>query len=136
MLFITPFIGWFVSGVIKFIINYLKHGKNAKKMVGNGGFPSTHTTVVVSTTAAIGFQGGFDTDIFALGVAFCFIVMLDAMGIRRALGEHAKDINNLNALKGNSSYKQHREKQGHSRIEVLGGIGVGIIVGWIVSLLF
>ncbi|QQZ62142.1 divergent PAP2 family protein [Paenibacillus sonchi] len=135
MLFLVPFIGWLCSGIIKYCVNTIRHGANAKHMVGNGGFPSTHTTVAVSTTAAIGFSSGVNTEMFALGVAFSFIVILDATGIRRALGDHARNLNEINTSTGSQLNRKHRESQGHTRLEVLGGIFVGIVVGWIASVL-
>lgn len=135
MYFIIPIVSWFISGIIKFIINYVKYGKDAKKMVGNGGFPSTHTTVVVSTTTAIGITKGFSTDIFGLAVCLCIIVIIDAMGIRRALGNQAKSLNELLAMNNYGNTLKHRESQGHTKGEVIGGIILGVIVGFAYSLL-
>ncbi|MGZ9586204.1 divergent PAP2 family protein [Paenibacillus marinisediminis] len=130
MYFIVPILSWFISGILKLSINYIRYGSDAKKMIGNGGFPSTHTTVVVSTAAAIGFTKGFDTDIFGLAVCLCVIVIIDATGIRRALGNHAKSINELTLMNGVSG-KKHRERQGHSKEEVIGGIILGVIIGYL-----
>ena len=47
---VAPFIGWLVSGCLKFAINYIRFGKDAKSRIGNGGFPSTHTTIMTTTT--------------------------------------------------------------------------------------
>ncbi|MEK8131064.1 divergent PAP2 family protein [Paenibacillus filicis] len=133
MLFLAPFLGWLCSGILKYILNFVKYGAKARSMVGNGGFPSTHTTVAVSTTAAIGFSSGIDSGLFALGVAFSFIIIIDATGIRKALGEHAKNLNHINSS-SNVVFKTHRESQGHTRTEVLGGVGLGVIVGYMTSL--
>lgn len=130
MLFIVPFLGWFISGSIKFLINYLNHGSKAKELVGNGGFPSTHTTIVISTTTALGFKNGFDSDLFAIGICLSLIIVMDAMGIRKALGSHAKNINSINNTLSISDMK-HREKQGHTSFEILGGVLVGGIIGYI-----
>ena len=35
---ILPFIAWVASGVLKFLVNYLRSGKDAFRLVGNGGF--------------------------------------------------------------------------------------------------
>lgn len=64
-------------------------------MVGNGGFPSTHTTVMVTTVFSIGLQEGFTHPVFGLGVAVTFIIMFDATGLSRAVSNHAAALNEL-----------------------------------------
>lgn len=130
---IAPVVGWLASGTIKFIINYARYQKDAFRHIGNGGFPSTHTTVVMTTVMMIGFLSGFNSAAFGLGVAFLTITIIDATGIRRALGKHAEHINK-HIIKPQEG-KALREKQGHNRIEVLGGIILGTIVGYILNLI-
>ncbi|UUZ86553.1 divergent PAP2 family protein [Paenibacillus sp. P26] len=69
----------------------------------------------------IGFDQGWGTPLFGLAVALTYIVMIDAVGIRRAVGESAKRINALSreiAAAGEAG--PLRERQGHTRVEVLG----------------
>ncbi|MCX7569685.1 divergent PAP2 family protein [Tumebacillus sp. DT12] len=130
---ILPLVGWFVSGVTKFLINTIRFGREeGKKRAGNGGFPSTHTTTVTSPVAYIGWMEGVNTPMFSLGVAFLMITIIDATGIRRAIGEHAKRINQQNPDTGMALL---RESQGHTRIEVLGGLVLGILIGYAAYLL-
>ncbi len=124
---ILPIVGWFVSGVTKYTINTLRYGRSAaKQRVGNGGFPSTHSTVVATPLAYIGFVEGVNTPIFSLGLALLMITVIDATGIRRALGEHAK---RLNKLSQGEEQKALRESQGHTYFEVAGGIVLGTCIG-------
>ncbi|NOV00269.1 divergent PAP2 family protein [Paenibacillus planticolens] len=118
----APFLGWLISGCLKFAINYIKFGSEAKKRIGNGGFPSTHTTIVTTTVALIGLNEGFTSAIFGLGVTFLLIVVIDAIGLRIAVGKHAISINKLNANKA------LRESMGHTRLEILGGLILGSII--------
>ncbi len=79
----------------------------------------------------IGLKHGFNSDIFALAAIVSSIVMYDAMGIRRAAGEHAK-ILNLIVSKDNTfklDNKKLKELLGHTPFEVLGGLILGIIIG-------
>lgn len=126
--FIAPLIGWFVAGVLKFIINYIRYGKEARSRVGNGGFPSNHTTIVTTVTMLIGFSEGFTSPIFGLGVAVIMIVIIDASGLRRHVGYHAES---LNKLVGNENGKKHRESMGHTKVEVLGGLVLGTLLGYL-----
>lgn len=128
-----PFIAWFVSGTLKYAVNRVRHGRNARKLIGNGGFPSTHTSVVSSVAMLIGFDQGWGTPLFGLAVAVTYIVMIDAVGLRRAVGETAKRINALTLETAASSGVRLRERQGHTRLEVLGGLAVGTLLGWAAS---
>jgi len=126
---VAPFIGWLVSGCLKFAINYIRFGKEAKSRIGNGGFPSTHTTIMTTTTVLIGWNDGFFSQVFGLGIAVILIVVIDAAGLRRAVGYHAVSLNQL------KSELQHRESIGHTKIEILGGLFLGVILGTIIYLL-
>jgi acid phosphatase family membrane protein YuiD len=124
MLYIlAPFLGWFVSGCIKFAINYAKYGTEANKKIGNGGFPSTHTTLITTTVTLIGWNEGFTSAVFGLGVTVLYIVIIDATGLRRAVGKQAAAINKL------SSDKALRESMGHTSFEILGGLVLGCLLG-------
>jgi acid phosphatase family membrane protein YuiD len=129
---LLPLIAWLLSGTLKYAVNRVRYGGEARRLIGNGGFPSTHTSVVTSVTALIGFDQGWGTPLFGLAVAISYIVMIDAVGIRRAVGENAKMINRL-MLDASAGKIRLRERQGHTRPEVLGGAAVGILLGWLAS---
>ncbi|MBN2980670.1 MULTISPECIES: divergent PAP2 family protein [Cohnella] len=129
--FFAPVIGWIIAGVIKYLINYIRHGKEAKRLIGNGGFPSNHTTTVTSVTALIGFQEGLSSPVFGLGIAVILIVIFDATGLRKYVGQHAESINKFIKDTG----VRHRERVGHTKFEVIGGLTVGTGVGYILHLL-
>jgi acid phosphatase family membrane protein YuiD len=130
---IIPIIAWVTSGCLKFAIHFLRHGKHARDHIGNGGFPSTHTSVITSITMLIGFSAGWDSPLFGLGIAVMMIVIIDATGVRRAVGENSRWINLLSRRHSDDEASMLREKQGHTKIEILGGLFVGTIVGWIAS---
>ncbi|EIW19067.1 hypothetical protein SAMN04515679_3589 [Pelosinus fermentans] len=126
---VIPVIAWFAAGTVKFIINYIHFRKEAVTLIGNGGFPSTHTTVISSTVFFIGLSEGINQPIFSLGVAVLMITMFDAMGIRRALGKQAVMINQH--IVPHQNAKPLRERQGHTFIEVLGGLVVGFVLAFL-----
>ena len=129
--FIAPIIGWFASGTIKYIINYFRYGGKAKEHIGTGGFPSTHTTVITSPTVLIGLKEGFTSPIFGLAVAVMIIVIMNATSLRREVGKHAEILNKIiNKERSNTdnSFIKQREKVGHSWIEIIGGLVLGIIL--------
>jgi acid phosphatase family membrane protein YuiD len=126
---LAPFLGWFFSGVTKFLINYLRYGSisMAKSRMGNGGFPSTHASIMSTTTTLIGWEVGIMTPIFGLAIAVTYIVIIDATGLRRHVGYHAEALNKSNQT------LNLRESMGHTKAEVAGGIALGMLLG---SLLF
>ncbi len=41
----APFIAWFVTGVLKFLVNYVREKRLAVDLVGCGGMPSNHASI-------------------------------------------------------------------------------------------
>ena len=126
---ITPILAWFVAGTVKFIVNYIRFRSEAANLIGNGGFPSNHTTVISSVVFLIGFTEGMATPIFGLGVAVFMITIIDAMGIRRAVGKHAAMINQY--VVPETSATLLRERQGHTPVEVMGGLALGFLMAFV-----
>jgi uncharacterized protein len=133
---ITVLIAWLLAQSLKVPIFYLlKHRWNWALLFSTGGMPSSHSALIVSATAAIGLNFGFDTPLFALAVAVAMVVVYDATGIRRQAGLHAQKINILidELLKGHPiSDKQLKEVLGHSPLEVVGGVVLGIVIALLV----
>jgi hypothetical protein len=123
---LTPFLAWLTTGIIKFFINSLKAKKLAFELIGYGGLPSNHSAIVSSMAALIGLKAGIDQPAFGVAVTLAFIVILDAGSLRRQIGKHAVEINQLSS--GSKNYQRLRERMGHTRVEIFAGIVVGIIV--------
>ncbi|MEB2332707.1 MAG: divergent PAP2 family protein [Anaerolineaceae bacterium] len=129
---IAGLIAWILAQVIKLPLDYLRTRKwNWSLMLTTGGMPSSHSALMTATTLAIGLYHGFANPLFALGIAITMIVTYDAAGVRQQAGIHAKRINVLfdELLKGHIfSEKDLREVLGHTPLEVIGGIILGIII--------
>ena len=129
---IAGLIAWLLAQIIKLPLNYFYTGKwNWALLLTTGGMPSSHSSLMTGTVFAIGLYHGFDNPIFALGVAITMIVTNDAAGVRRQAGIHAQRINLLfgELLNGHPvSEKDLREVLGHTPLEVMGGILLGLIV--------
>ena len=124
---VTPFIAWFVAGSLKFVINSLITKKAATELIGYGGLPSNHSTIVCSMAALIGLREGLDNPAFGVAITLAFIVMLDAASLRRQVGKHASALNQLNR-DDNPAAPQLRERMGHTPVEIAAGIVVGVLV--------
>lgn len=129
---LTPFLAWLVAGVMKFSINSIKAGKPAFGLIGYGGLPSNHSSIVSSMAALIAFKEGIGHPAFGVAVTLAFIVMLDANSLRRQVGRHAEAINRL--ADGQAEHQTLRERMGHTRLEIGAGIVVGIAVAAVVKL--
>ena len=133
---IAVLIAWLLAQSLKVPIFYLqKHRWNWALMFSTGGMPSSHSALIVSAAASIGFNIGLNSPLFALAVAIAMIIVYDATGIRRQAGLHAQKINILidELLKGHPiSDKQLKEVLGHSPLEVVGGVVLGIAVAFLV----
>jgi acid phosphatase family membrane protein YuiD len=130
---IMPFFAWLVAGSSKFIINSIKAKQWAFGLIGYGGMPSTHSAIVSSMAALIAFKEGVESPALGVAIALAFIVLLDASSLRNQVGKQAKAINLLNQQNDTVDL---RERMGHSKLEILGGIVVGMITAYIVHLVF
>lgn len=139
--------GWFCAQIAKLMINFLLSREwNLERLWGAGGMPSAHSSMVCALTVSIARFYGVNTPVFALAVIFAFVTMYDAMGVRRETGEHAKLLNKyLNQIEMKNADKDGdgipegkmdeidlKEYIGHTPLEVLGGVLMGILVGIII----
>lgn len=127
---ITPVLTWMVVGPIKFLISSVRYRRWAFDLVGNGGFPSNHSAVVSSMATLIALREGTGHPAFGVAVTLAFIVMIDANSLRQHVGRHAVTLNRLN--EGKEDYVILRERMGHTRFEIAGGILTGIGMGFLI----
>jgi uncharacterized protein len=124
--------GWLLAQILKIPTEYLRSRRWLWIMFfAAGGMPSSHTALMVSGTLAVGLYHGFDNPIFGVAVAITMIIAHDAAGVRRQAGKHAERINLLfdELLKGHMwSENELKEVIGHTPLEVIGGIILGLLV--------
>lgn len=123
---------WLIAQGLKPPMEYLRSGKwKWHMLLSAGGMPSSHSALLVGATHGIGLFIGFDSPIFALAVAVTMIVVYDAAGVRRQAGMHAERINVLfdELLSGHIwDTNELREVLGHTPLEVVGGVLLGVVV--------
>ena len=130
---ITPFFAWLVAGSTKFAINTIRAKHLAFDLIGYGGLPSNHSSIVSSAVAIIAFKKGFQEPALVVALALAFVVILDASSLRKQVGEHAKAIN---VMDKNRVGNPLRERMGHSGLEILAGMATGIASAWCVHWVF
>lgn len=131
----TAFTAWTVAQILKSITAYYKHSEFKKeRLVGAGGMPSSHTSLVVSLATAVGIKEGWNSAIFAVALILAGIVMYDAAGVRQAAGKQAKVINKLvKEVRAEHTIREDRLKEllGHTPLEVLAGALLGMVMAYL-----
>jgi hypothetical protein len=137
---IAALIAWGIAQTIKLPLEYLQtHRWTWALLVQAGGMPSSHSALVVGITHGIGLTVGFNSPLFALAFAMSMVVIYDATGIRRQAGKHAELINAMiNDLAAGNPLKEEqlREVLGHTPLEALGGILLGLVVAQLTWMLW
>ena len=128
--FMSWLVACLVSQGIKMVLGALRLKRfDFRWLIGTGGMPSTHAAGVTALSAAIGFRSGFDSPLFAASVAFTVITLFDAQGVRRWSGRQAQVLNKMMEdmyFKRRIQEQRLKELLGHTPIEVLAGMGVGL----------
>jgi len=127
----TPLLTWMVVGPIKFLISSVRLRRWAFDLVGNGGFPSNHSAVVSSMATLIALREGMDHPAFGVAATLAFIVMIDANSLRQHVGRHAVALNRLHD--GKLEHVVLRERMGHTKVEIAGGVLTGIGMGFLIN---
>lgn len=142
--FLSCIFSWFGAQFIKTLIKLLC-GKihSLKELIElllwrTGGMPSSHSAIVVGLTTSIGFNSGVLSDVFILSICFTLVVIRDAVGVRRSSGIQAKVLNEIGQELSNKeiiNFKQIKEIQGHTPLEVIVGCLLGFFIGIAFSVL-
>ena len=131
-------LGWFVAQSLKLILTLIVEKRlDWTRMYGLGGMPSSHTSVVVSVTVAVGIRMGFNSALFAISLALALITITDAMGVRRQAGKQAAVLNRvvqeLVENGGDLPEETLKELLGHSPLQVFVGALLGLVIALITA---
>ena len=131
-------LSWFVAQATKVVLTLIVEKRlDLSRMTGLGGMPSSHTSVVVSVTVAVGIRMGFNSAMFAISAAMALITMTDAMGVRRQAGKQAQVLNRvvqeLVENGGDLPEETLKELLGHTPLQVFVGGVLGLIIAIIAA---
>ena len=125
---------WFIAQLIKVLINLVIHKKLIwERLIGDGGMPSGHSATVSSLAVFTALSCGTGSFQFAVTLILAIIVCHDAMGVRREAGKQAVVLNELirafDELGSTEKLPEVKLKEfvGHTPVQVMAGILVGII---------
>lgn len=143
---ISALLANFLAQVLKPLFHYLRTGEAKYSLfVESGGFPSSHTSMVVALTLAIALKEGFTSNIFYISFVFSLITIYDAANVRYYAGQNIAvtkqlilDIETLMQTKLSDPVylKKIKTVLGHQWVEVFGGVILGLVVPSILYFVF
>lgn len=134
---IVPIVAWVVGQVCKFCFYALQGNFNKKYLYSSGGLPSTHSAIVGALAVTALIEGGVNSPGFGISAILLLIVMIDAVNVRRAVGENRQALRTLYRL---VPLARQRTKDddvldgsaalGHTPAEVVVGAALGAITAY------
>lgn len=126
--------GWFVAQSLKVLLCLIVNRKlDFSRLVGSGGMPSSHSSLMMALTVAVGRATGFQSVETAIAFTVALVVMYDASGVRRAVGQQAKILNLMveHWQDDDTEFMSQKLKEllGHTPLEVFFGAILGIVIG-------
>ena len=138
-MFVAAVCSWATAQIIKTIINIiLTKSFDPGRLVGSGGMPSSHSAFVTGLATSAFIHAGPASPAFAICFVFAFVVMYDAMGVRRETGKQAELLIRFTEI-FSANYDEFQTPEetlkvlvGHTPLQVFFGLLIGIVVGIIV----
>lgn len=128
---VVPFICWLIAQSTKLALQAGRGDFSWKYLYKSGNMPSSHTAIVVALLVVLAFLSGVESPEFGIGAVFSLIVIYDAFGVRRAVGEQGGVLARLIELSRTPKAERESfkitEVLGHTPLEVLAGALIGLV---------
>ena len=125
-------VAWAITQGLKIIIYRFRNGEwDWHLITATGGMPSSHSAYTCSLATAIALRDGVKSSLFVLATGLAIIVMTDAVGVRRATGNHATILNHiLEKLFSGQPISEEKLKEllGHTPTQVFVGALLGVLI--------
>jgi len=127
---------WVIAQILKMLIYTIINKKfHMRRLVGDGGMPSSHSATVTAIAVTCALSYGLGSFEFGVTVILAFIVMHDAMGVRKETGKQAKVLNEMIEFidsmgKDLSPEEKLKEFVGHTPMQVFAGAALGLIIAF------
>ena len=130
---ITSLAAGMISQSIKPLIKSNQAKFDRQSFFSYSGMPSSHAAMVVSLATIVGLIQGFNSPLFAVCLIFGLLVVRDALGLRRYLGQYNEIINNLiknskDNFAPNRAFPELAEKIGHTAAQIIAGSLLGFLI--------
>ncbi|MBD2038642.1 divergent PAP2 family protein [Phormidium sp. FACHB-592] len=138
---LVSLIACLVAQAMKLVIELAKqHKVNLRVLVETGGMPSAHSALVAALATGVGQTSGWASSEFAIAVIFAVIVMYDAAGVRQAAGKQARILNQIidEFFQEDQQFNEARLKEllGHTPVQVIAGLILGVAISWIAEIAY
>ncbi|GLJ30875.1 hypothetical protein SUGI_0613950 [Cryptomeria japonica] len=132
----AAFLSFALAQTLKVLTTWYKERRwDAKRLLGSGGMPSSHSAAVSALAVAIGFHDGPGSSSFAIALVLACVVMYDAFGVRLHAGRQAEVLNQivfeLPAEHPLADTRPLREPLGHTPPQVAAGAALGLIMAYL-----
>ena len=135
-LFLAAVLGWAAAQIIKTVINCIVNKTfDPGRLIGSGGMPSSHSAFVTGLAVSAFKNCGPGSPAFAICFVLAFVVMYDAIGVRRETGKQAELLNQIteifsaNYAEFDTPEKALKVLVGHTPLQVLFGCLLGMVIG-------
>ena len=132
-------IGFMSAQVIKALLYLLVNRKfRFERLVGSGGMPSSHASMVCAAAVATGRIYGLGSFAFAIATLVAIVVIYDARGVRLETGKQAVTISAIldHLLEEGTILDipkmELKELVGHTPFQVFVGSVLGVALGFLV----
>ncbi|KAG5235205.1 hypothetical protein OIU76_026435 [Salix suchowensis] len=133
---LSAFLAFSLAQFLKLFTTWYKEKRwDARRMLGSGGMPSSHSATVTALATAIGLQEGTGASTFAVALVLACVVMYDATGVRLHAGRQAELLNQivceLPPEHPVSNVRPLRDSLGHTPFQVVAGAVLGCIIAFL-----
>lgn len=120
-----------LTQIIKLSIDGVKGNLTLTHILSDySGMPSSHSAFVASIATLTALSRGIDSPEFGIAFVFAVVVIRDALGFRRHLGDISARVNTLSDQK-----PPLKERIGHKPREVVVGTILGIVLSGILYII-
>ncbi len=127
---------WADAQLLKVFIRLIqKRQLGLRYLVSSGGMPSSHSAFVTALATSVALSEGLGSAVFGISVVFALVVVYDAAGVRRSVGQQSVVLNRIiKELRDRRPVielgRELREFVGHTQLQVIIGIGIGVLISW------
>ena len=134
---IIPICSWAIAQLLKMIIILIREKRlDLRYLLGSGGMPSAHSALVSALATSVALLQGLGSVAFGIAAILALVVMYDAAGLRRSVGQQSAVLNRIiRELRLRRPIielgRDLREFVGHTRFQVIVGGLLGVAVAWL-----
>ena len=133
---IIPLCSWAIAQLLKVVVILIqKKQLDLRCLVSSGGMVSSHSAFVSALATSAALSEGLGSVAFGISAIFAMVVVYDAAGVRRSVGQQSVVLNRIiKELRDRRPMvelgRELREFIGHTQLQVIIGVAIGIFVSW------